>query len=349
MIVEMLEAAIKASKTEFLASSEWFVLKAFLWTAWQRCLMLHFLYVLNVQLSVGYDSNRNKFLTLRGTSIVKEDNLSMLAAQKAQQEQDWKIAPYMCRWALELLRTDRASMALDFRHLYRRYSNLFGNRPPRCVKTIHGATRPCEGDSPYKCSRFHGLKIEDQSAHSADCVGDCESLFWNEDSYRKIQGSRAVLLGQVQGNLLEYCTASKNTMAVSHVWSHGQGGRPELGETSFNSCLHNRYSTIARSSGCDSYWMDTPCIPQDHQLRLEAIQKHQLGICWKQAYSHLRPGSYGYQYRQFNSRPTGVDFLLPCSSVTGMLGLGPCSKRCELTTVSIYSFKTTRFFLQKAF
>ena len=272
-IAELLEAAINVSKLETSAISEWFLLKAFLWTAWQRCLMLHFFYVLNVQLSIGYDSVRNKYLTLRGASIVRDNIINMSAARKGRQEQDPKIAPYMCRWALELLRTDRASMALDFRHLHERYSDLFGNRQPRCIKTLHETTQPCEGDSPYKCTRFQGLKIDDQSAHTANCAGNCDRLFWNEDSYRKTQGARAVNLGQVQGNLLGYCTASSNTMAISHVWSHGQGGRPELGETGFNRCLHNRYSTIAQSFGCDSYWMDTPCIPQDHQLRLEAIRK----------------------------------------------------------------------------
>ncbi|KAK3395275.1 hypothetical protein B0H63DRAFT_462955 [Podospora didyma] len=70
-------------------------------------------------------------------------------------------------------------------------------------------------------------------------------------------------------------------MAISHVWSHGQGGRPEanvrrLGLRSdysggFNSCLHARYRVVAKKLGCDAYWMDTPCIPGDHQLRRDAI------------------------------------------------------------------------------
>lgn len=52
--------------------------------------------------------------------------------------------------------------------------------------------------------------------------------------------------------------------------SSGQGGRPETG---FNYCLHLRYSKIARSLNCDSYWIDTTCIPDNHQLRAEAITK----------------------------------------------------------------------------
>jgi hypothetical protein len=58
-------------------------------------------------------------------------------------------------------------------------------------------------------------------------------------------------------------------MAVSHVWSHGQGGRPD--KSGLNQCLHQRYCRIAESQGCDSYWMDTPCISSDHKLRQEAI------------------------------------------------------------------------------
>ena len=50
--------------------------------------------------------------------------------------------------------------------------------------------------------------------------------------------------------------------------SSGQGGRPETG---FNHCLHFRYSNIARSLDCCSYWIDAICIPDDHELRGEAI------------------------------------------------------------------------------
>ena len=48
----------------------------------------------------------------------------------------------------------------------------------------------------------------------------------------------------------------------------GQGGRPETG---INYCLHFRYSEITRSLGCDPYWIDTTCIPNDHQLHAESI------------------------------------------------------------------------------
>jgi hypothetical protein len=38
-----------------------------------------------------------------------------------------------------------------------------------------------------------------------------------------------------------------------------------------NRCFHERYVSIAAEYHCDSYWMDTPCIPEAHDLRGEAI------------------------------------------------------------------------------
>ncbi len=97
------------------------------------------------------------------------------------------------------------------------------------------------------------MKITDQSAHDESCSRHCKRLFWNETSYRSVAGARAVKLvdDPPQGELT-YCEASGETLAVSHVWSHGQGGRPELGH-GFNHCLHRRYIAIAQSLGCSSY------------------------------------------------------------------------------------------------
>jgi hypothetical protein len=58
-------------------------------------------------------------------------------------------------------------------------------------------------------------------------------------------------------------------MAISHVWSHGQGGRPEHG---INLCLHQQYSSLAKACNSDSYWIDSACIPSEPQLRKEAIE-----------------------------------------------------------------------------
>jgi hypothetical protein len=128
-----------------------------------------------------------------------------------------------------------------------------------------------------------GATIKNQSAHAETCMGNCKRLVWDENSYKSIPGdpgfgSRAVCINSTTTTHLRYREASNRTLAVSHVWSHGQGGRPEDTHTDqesggLNSCLHNRYTSIARESGCDSYWMDTPCIPEDHALRAESIAK----------------------------------------------------------------------------
>ena len=47
-----------------------------------------------------------------------------------------------------------------------------------------------------------------------------------------------------------------------------------------NNCLHRKYVSIAQSIGCDSYWMDTPCIPQNYQLRKEAINNINTTFAW---------------------------------------------------------------------
>lgn len=69
---------------------------------------------------------------------------------------------------------------------------------------------------------------------------------------------------------LKYRPSDAQTMAVSHVWIAGMGGRPERGTSA---CLHDRFAAIARVYGRQSYWMDTPSIPWRMSLRREAMEK----------------------------------------------------------------------------
>ncbi len=170
----------------------------------------------------------------------------------------------MCAWAFQLLRSNPVCLSMDFRKFYRLYCGKFDRYSARCTPD---GKFSCKGDHPHSCQRFVGMAISNQSAHDRGCRG-CEKLTWDETSFRSTSGAKAVSLDETGGNRQRYRTASKNTLAISHVWSHGQGGRPETG---MNYCLHERYKSIARSIGCDSYWMDTPCIPTDHVLRREAI------------------------------------------------------------------------------
>ncbi|KIX94155.1 uncharacterized protein Z520_10181 [Fonsecaea multimorphosa CBS 102226] len=232
----------------------WLLASSFLWTCWYRGLMLYLHSALHFHLQLGYDVQKLYRLNMRHP--LPQMGLHWLPLKPSQ---------YLCPWAFELLRSDRASVSQDFRRFHQRFSALHGQRPARC---LGGPCRPCSGQGPTYCQRFTGLKIVDQSAHDASCDGQCQSLLWDETSYRSVSGARAVSITDSDGGYIRYCRASPQTIAVSHVWAHGAGGRPHTG---FNDCLHQRLVRIARENNCDSYWMDTPCIPEDHQLRAEAI------------------------------------------------------------------------------
>lgn len=262
-IAKLLKAALQLSSDADSADGapSWVVVKAFLWTAWQRALMLGFWIFLRAQLQTGYSYENNKLLTTHGVAWFPE----MFAQCTVQQLDDRKKTPYMCGWAYDLLQTDRACVAMDFRRFHQCYGLLFGDRPARC-KDAH---QQCDGRSPEDCQRFKGAIVLDQSAHDWKCQMDCKRLYWDRFSFLNVSGAKAVCLDSTDDRYLRYRKASNKTLAISHVWSHGQGGRPD--STGFNACLQRRYADLARSFGCDSYWMDTPCIPTEKRLRSECI------------------------------------------------------------------------------
>ena len=267
MVADLIDTASKlfSSADSEPAKQSWFVVRAFLWTCWQRCNMIFLFTIVRGYLESGFEDEPGSSLLLRGMEISPGLSIQEMLRQHA----DLYKPQYMCGWAFELLRNNPICTGFDFRRFFSRYSKAFGNRPGRCLRD-HFAS--CKGDAPGKCQRFRGLCIKNQSLHDDVCQGDCERLTWDEESYQSVSGARAVALEiPTSRKELLYCQASANTLAVSHVWSHGQGGRPEAGY-GFNYCLHRRYVLIARSLGCDSYWMDTPCIPEEHKLRREAIE-----------------------------------------------------------------------------
>lgn len=257
------------------AKLKWVIVKAFLWSSWQRALMLHYWDVLNGQLSSGYTFDTNKFLAIRGLASIPE----LFVQHNLQQLEHGGKTPYMCRWAYELLRNDRACVAMDLRRFHECYSNLFGDTPARCMDE----QKQCDGRSSESCRRFAGTITVNQSAHDWNCQKDCERFYWDRESFVNFVGPKAVCIKSTDGNKLRYRRASGQTLAISHVWSHGQGGRSDHDQeghhdqgvaptvTGFNACLHRRYANLAGFFGCDSYWMDTPCIPEEEPLRSECI------------------------------------------------------------------------------
>lgn len=242
------------------AKRSWVVVRAFLWTLWQRALMLYLRSKMESHLNAGFTFNE-KGLDIRGLAYVPE----IFARRLAQHLKDQKKAQYMCSWAYELLRNDRACATADLRRFHWCYNSLFGGRHARCKD----GQQQCEGGSPENCQRFKGAAVSDQSAHDFDCDKSCRRLFWDRTSFIEVSGAKAVCLTTTDDKQLRYCKASGKTLAISHVWSHGQGGRPDT--TGFNACLHHRYKKLAILFGCDSYWMDTPCIPNEKALRAECI------------------------------------------------------------------------------
>lgn len=238
-----------------------YVALAYLWTTWQRSMMLLFYYALGGQLLFGYEERWSDKLALRGNAMLGHASVRATLQGWASERSN-----YMCPWAFELLKNNRSALGLDFRTFHQRFNTAHHDRAARCLS---GSDEPCDGSHRLACGRFvdRSLVAAEQSMHNFTCSGRCERLMWDAKSYGTVLGPRAVSL-KPNSSLIKYCQASASTLSVSHVWSHGQGGRPGTG---INRCLHDRYSEIAKRHGCSSYWIDSVCIPEAHELRKEAI------------------------------------------------------------------------------
>jgi hypothetical protein len=231
------------------------IIKVFLWSAWQRSVMLHFYYVVGVQLAHGYSSAWNSLLAVRG--VFELNSLSRGDSRE-------NCTQYMCNWAFELLKTSRTSVGLDFRRMISRFDAHFDDRSARCIT---GSEYACKGGFPETCQRFTAAETAAQSTHVFSCNNNCEKIVWNALSYHGCLKPAAIVAAK-DSLCLEYSPVSSKTLAISHVWSHGQGGRPESG---INACLHWRYCRLANEFGCDTYWIDAAAIPSEPSLRRQAI------------------------------------------------------------------------------
>ena len=262
LLAELIDTACSLGSSDCVENSAtWFLVRAAFWSSWQRCQLLYFWGQARNELcrrSSLYGS-QTRLLTPTPTPGLSLQEMSRRYASHKKHE-------YMCSWVFELLRAQKPCMGMDFRRLHACFSGFWKGQQGRCNID---AGKSCSIAHSGACQGFTGLTIVDQSAHDAQCHSPCQRLIWDRASFISIKGSMAVSLKQTHTNgPLRYCAASDRTLAISHVWSHGQGGRPEDG---INRCLHLRYCEIARELGCDSYWWDAPCIPKEHKLRREAI------------------------------------------------------------------------------
>ena len=166
----------------------------------------------------------------------------------------------------------RAAVGLDFRTFHIRYAAPHPNSAARCT---WGSNLPCAGDDPRNCQSFvdpdeeKPMVAAEQLIHDIECAGKRPRLNWNEMSYDNTVGAKAVSF-DTNSSRITYCTASSRTLAISRVWSYGQGGRPS---TEINKCPHLRYAAIAHRYNCDSFWIDTAYISEDHLRCRQAIRE----------------------------------------------------------------------------
>ena len=271
--------AVLTTKLEFLKTSlqiydeqrpydpKWLVVCAFLWTSWYRFLLLHLWAHMSKQ-SKGFKYNDGAFTMLRGLSAIP----SLRKFLEKKQAKSLERTPYLCGWAYRMLRNDRACISMDLRRFHELYHDVFSMRKAIC----NAGDTQCSGTSSSACGRFRNTSVANQSMHTTTCNMHCARLYWDRKSFLSVSGPKAIDIDATTNHhSLQYCEANEKTLTISHVWSHGQGGRPDgTGPegTGFNQCLHQRYATLATSRGYASYWMDTPCIPSEPSLRWECIE-----------------------------------------------------------------------------
>ena len=266
-VAEMLDhICFKYSGKTDDSETHWFVVRSFLWSFWQRLKTLFIYFYLDLQVKLGFQHGNEHTLWHRNFHIFRDVSMRDVTERASREDRPANI----CTWAFQLLQNNPICFGVDFDLFFQRFAAVLGGEYARCQPN---SRLPCDGKNADHCLRFRGAEVEDQSAHDISCSfrGATEpKLPWNRESYLSSSGARAVLVDQhdVENQGLQYCPLSEQTLAVSHVWRHGQGGRPEHG---INKCLHQRYVQAAKLLGCDSYWMDTTCIPDDHDLRKEAI------------------------------------------------------------------------------
>lgn len=264
--IELLKLSLQIPSEKGKQGTLWVVICAFLWTSWQRTLMIHLWMSMAHQLKEGLSYNEIESLIFKDLRTIPQ----IFKLRSKQQLEELCRTPYLCGWAFQSLRYDRANIAMDLRHFHETYRACFGKRSPICNP---GPTQ-CDGSSSHACKRFKNTAVTNQSMHDQKCEGYCQRLFWCRDSFVNVSGAKAVDIVTTDTTTLRYCKVTVRTLTISHVWSHGQGGRPDNGHpegTGFNLCLHRRYAELATLLGCESYWMDTPCIPSEKDLRWECI------------------------------------------------------------------------------
>ncbi|KAK7955867.1 uncharacterized protein PG986_005089 [Apiospora aurea] len=274
-LIDTCTANQKSSAKE-RSQTAFYVAGAYLWTFWQRARTLFAYFRMHFDLRDGFRHGMEKSHWMRSFLVSPNVPLRALTDHVALARRPAN----MCGWIRELLLGDPRCLGLDFAVLHSRFRDAFGAKVARCR---HGSPDGCLGKHWRQCRMFYRENISpDQTMHDTKPHNHDQEhrVLWDKDSYLRLSGPRAVSVQDSDERWLRYCPATNRTMAISHVWSRGQGGRPGRG---INACLHQRYMRLARKSGCDSYWIAAACIgedvanrepgrPEDDDLRAEAMK-----------------------------------------------------------------------------
>ena len=212
-ILLFLQLSLKISAEEGMQDPRWLIVCAFLWTSWQRSLMILLWCSIGSQLC-GFNYKDNPFLSLcrMGISIIPE--LSISRSRRSLEE--LRCTPYLCGWAYQSLLNDRANIAMDLRYFHELYHAHFGERPSVC--NANPTPTQCDGNASHNCQRFKTKGARNQSMHDYKCTGSCQRLFWSRESFVNLSGAKAVNIVTTDSNNLRYCEVSKSTLTISHVW-----------------------------------------------------------------------------------------------------------------------------------
>lgn len=172
--------------------TSWFIVRAALWTSWQRVNMLYLYAIVSKEIQLGCRAFVDADIVLPEFQVAPDRSIHDLSRTEASKDQ----AYYMCSWAFELLRKESCCIGVDFRRFHKRFSSAWGQQPVRC-RNRYGELSHCLGKD---CQRLTGLKVEPQSAHDEGCHGNCRRLFWDETSYLRTKAMRAVSVINTNAN-----------------------------------------------------------------------------------------------------------------------------------------------------
>ena len=116
-IAALLDSAAQASSAAKIHGTrcKWFIVRAFLWTSWQRTVMVYFSFLLALNLNSGVDDEQaSRAVFLQSFAPVSGMSLQEMSKRYATLGK----SHYMCAWAFELLRKNPVCMSMDFRRFH---------------------------------------------------------------------------------------------------------------------------------------------------------------------------------------------------------------------------------------